>query len=151
LFLMTMPAELEVRPPLIIPMKDFRCLRDIVVGIGAPHAGGSVAAWLAEELDRATLVPPGMVPARVVTMHARVEYRDDVTDQVRCVTLAYPGEEGAYASGISVLTPVGAALVGMSEGRSIRWRTPSGGLRGLTVLRVLFAPHHPTAKYSAAE
>ena len=139
---MTVPAELEVRPPLIIPMSDFRCLRELAVGLGAPQAGDAVAAWLAEEIDRATVVPPGAVPARVVTMHARVEYRDDVVDQVRCVTLVYPGEEGAYASGLSILTPVGAALIGLSEGQSIRWRTPSGGLRGLTVLRVPFSPHH---------
>ena len=139
---MTATTELEVRPPLIIPMSDFRILREIAARTGVSQAHGSVVAWLAEELDRATVVPPGAVPPRVVTMHARVEYRDDVTDQVRCVTLTYPGEEDAYASGISVLTPVGAALVGLSEGQSIRWRTPSGGLRGLTVRRVRFAPHH---------
>ncbi|MBB2960928.1 nucleoside diphosphate kinase regulator [Methylobacterium sp. R2-1] len=135
---MSVPASLEERPPLIIPTTDLRSLREVVVAARPPHPRAAVAAWLAEELDRATVVAPEAMPRRAVTMHARVAYRDDVTDQIGCVTLVYPGEEDAEAHAVSVLSPVGAALIGLSEGQSIRWRTPSGGLRGLTVLRVLF-------------
>ncbi|MFF9551172.1 nucleoside diphosphate kinase regulator [Methylobacterium fujisawaense] len=134
------PANLEERPPLIIPVTDLRSLRDIVAATRPPDPRAAVAAWLAEELDRAVVVAPEALPLRVVTMHAKVSYRDDVTDQVRCVTLVYPGEEDAETRAVSILSPVGAALVGLSEGQSIRWRTSSGGFRGLTVLKVLFQP-----------
>lgn len=133
---MSVPASLEERPPLIIPMTDLRSLREMVVAARPPHPRAEVTAWLAEELDRATVVPPQEVPAKVVTMHARVTYRDDVTDHVWCVTLVYPGQEDAEVGAVSVLSPVGAALLGLSEGQTIRWRTASGGLRGLTALRV---------------
>ncbi|WP_274382934.1 nucleoside diphosphate kinase regulator [Methylorubrum extorquens] len=138
---MSVPDSFEERPPLIIPMTDLRSLRAVVVAARPPHPRAEVAAWLAEELDRATVVPPEAVPAKVVTMHARVAYRDDVTDHVGCMTLVYPGEEDAEVPAVSVLSPVGAALLGLSEGQSIRWRTASGGLRGLTAVRVLFQPY----------
>jgi regulator of nucleoside diphosphate kinase len=134
-------TRFEERPPLIIPVSDLRSLREVVVAAQPPHPRAAVAAWLAEELDRATVVPPEVVPAQVVTMHTRVAYRDDVTDHVRRATLVFPGEEDASGPALSVLSPVGAALLGLSEGQSIRWRTASGGFRGVTVLRVLFQPY----------
>ncbi len=141
---MHLPTCLEQRPPLIIPTTDLRSLREIVTAIRPPDPQAAVAAWLEEELDRATVVAPETLPPRVVTMHAQVSYRDDVTDQVGRVTVVYPGEEDADAHAISVLSPVGAALLGLSEGQSIRWRTVSGGFRGLTALRVLFQPYGAT-------
>lgn len=134
-------ATLEQRPPLVIATTDLRSLREVVNATRPPDARAAVAAWLAEELDRAAVVAPEALPPRVVTMNAQVTYRDDVTDQVGCMTLVYPGEEDGEAHAVSVLSPVGAALVGLSEGQSIRWRTPSGGFRGLTVLRVQFQPY----------
>lgn len=133
-------ASLEQRPPIVIPTTDLRSLREIVIATRPPDPRAAVAVWLAEELDRAAVVAPEALPPHVVTMHAQVSYRDDVTDQVGHMTLVYPGEEDAEAQAVSVLSPVGAALVGLSEGQAIRWRTPSGGFRGLTVLRVLFRP-----------
>ena len=138
---MPAPASLEERPPLVIPTTDLQSLREIVTATRPPDPRAVVAAWLAEELDRAEVVAPEALPPRVVTMHAQVSYRDDVTDQVARMTLVYPGEEDAEGHAISVLSSVRAALVGLSEGQSIRWRTPSGGFRGLTVLRVLFRPY----------
>lgn len=134
-------ASLEERPPLVIPTTDLLSLREIVTATHPSDPRAAVAAWLAEDLDRAAVVAPEAFPPRVITMHAEVSYRDDVTDQVGRMKLVYPGEEDAEGHAISVLSPVGAALVGLSEGQSIRWRTPSGGFRGLTVLRVLFQPY----------
>ncbi|GEP07334.1 regulator of nucleoside diphosphate kinase [Methylobacterium oxalidis] len=128
-------------PPLVIPMPDFRTLRLVASGARPPHAYARTAEWLAAELDRATVVAPDVVPETAVTMHTRVEYRDDVTDQVGRLTLVYPGEEDWDEYRVSVLSPVGAALIGLSEGQSIRWRTPSGGMRGVTALRVLYQPY----------
>lgn len=138
---MPAPASLEQRPSLVIPTTDLRSLREVVTATRPSDPRAAVAAWLAEELDRAAVVAPEVLPPHVVTMHAQVSYRDDVTDHNWRMTLVYPGEEDVEAHAVSVLSPVGAALVGLSEGQAIRWRTPSGGFRGLTVLRVLFQPY----------
>jgi regulator of nucleoside diphosphate kinase len=78
-------------------------------------------------------------------MHSKVEYRDDVTGQTRRITLVYPDEENPDAERVSVLTHIGAALVGLSEGQSIEWQSPKGGWRGLTVRRVHFQPERMAA------
>jgi regulator of nucleoside diphosphate kinase len=67
-------------------------------------------------------------------MGSRVTFRDDVTGQVRTVKLVYPGEADVAQGTISVLTPIGAALIGLSVSQSIEWDTVSGGRRSLTVL-----------------
>jgi regulator of nucleoside diphosphate kinase len=98
------------------------------------------AAMLANELIRATVVTPRTIPPTVATMHSRLEFRDDVTWDVRCATLVYPDEDEGGADRVSVLSPEGAALIGLDEGQSITWRTPKGW-RSLTLLRVLYQPH----------
>jgi regulator of nucleoside diphosphate kinase len=95
---------------------------------------------LASELLRATVVTPCAVPPFVATMHSRLEYRDDVTWDIRYATLVFPDEDDGEADRVSVLSPEGAALIGLSEGQSITWRTPKGW-RSLTLLRVLHQPH----------
>jgi regulator of nucleoside diphosphate kinase len=69
-------------------------------------------------------------------MGSEAEFRDDATGQVRRVTLVYPQEADLEAGKISVLTPIGAALIGLSAGQSIEWHTLRGERRSLTVLRV---------------
>jgi len=100
----------------------------------------TVAEMLADELDRAMIAAPGAIRPDIVTMHSEVEYRDDVTGEIRRLTLVYPGEEDLDAGRISVLTRIGAALIGLSEGQSIEWQGPTGGWRVLTGRRVHFQP-----------
>lgn len=93
------------------------------------------AEFLAQELERAEIVTDR--PLRgVVQMGSRVRYRDDVTRQERVVELVYPAQADIAEGRVSVLTPVGAALIGLSVGQSITWRLPNGGVRSLTVLEV---------------
>jgi regulator of nucleoside diphosphate kinase len=73
-------------------------------------------------------------------MESAVEYQDNVTGEVRRITLVYPGEQDSRADRVSILTQVGAALIGLSEGQSMEWQGPTGGWRGLTVRRVQFQP-----------
>jgi regulator of nucleoside diphosphate kinase len=94
------------------------------------------ADFLAREVARATVVPSGFPLNGVVAMGSQVEFRDDVTGHVRTVTLVYPEQADISIGRISVLTPIGAALIGLSAGQSIEWQTPAGGLRSLSVLRV---------------
>ncbi len=130
----------EILPPVTISTGDYDHLVWVAtVGSQSPY-DHPTAAMLARELRRATVLTPRAIPPSVATMHARLEYRDDVTRDIRRATLVYPGETGGATDRISVLSPEGAALVGLSEGQSITWRTPKGW-RSLTLLRVLHQPH----------
>jgi regulator of nucleoside diphosphate kinase len=91
------------------------------------------ASMLLSEIGRATVVES--LPKGVVTVHSDVELRDNVHKTVKRVRLVYPDEAVTGASSVSVLTPLGAALIGLSEGDSISWCTRTGDLRSVTVLR----------------
>lgn len=99
-------------------------------------AFAQAADFLAREIDRARVIEDFERLPGLVTMGARVTFRDDVTGAVRTVRLVYPGEADVSQGTISVLTPIGAALIGLSVSQSIEWDTPSGGRRSLTVLSV---------------
>ena len=100
-----------------------------------------LAADLAEELGRAQILAKGKHPKHIVRMNSEVEFRDNTTGKVRKVVLVYPEEADISRDKISVLTPVGTALIGLQAGQSITWETPSGEVRQLTVLAV--RDHHP--------
>jgi regulator of nucleoside diphosphate kinase len=107
-----------------------------------PHT----ADYLAHEIERARILESESASEDLVTMGSSVEFRDDVTGQVRRVVLVYPDQADFAAGRISVLTPVGAALIGLSKNQSIDWETPAGERRWLTVLSVqqpIPAPQDP--------
>jgi regulator of nucleoside diphosphate kinase len=102
-----------------------------------------VAAILNEELERAHVVPDGEHRKGIVCLGSDVEFRDDTTSTVRKVSLVLPGEADISRGKISVLTPVGTALIGLRAGQSIAWRTRSGQMKQLTVLQVESGHEHP--------
>lgn len=95
----------------------------------------NVAAFLMEELERATIAhqPPAEPTVR---MGSYIYYRDASNEAVRRVRLVYPEDADARRGHISVLTPVGAALIGLSAGQTIEWRDHRGHTKTLTVLAV---------------
>lgn len=95
-----------------------------------------VSEALIAELERATVVEDGLVMYGVVQMGSQVQYRIS-GGETRDVVLVYPGEADIAAGKISVMTPVGAALVGLSEGQSITFATRDGREHELTVLKVM--------------
>ena len=95
-----------------------------------------VATELMEELDRAHILPKGRHPIDTVCMGCEVDFRDDVTGRVQTVTLVYPNEADISKGRISVLTPIGTALIGLPVGKSIDWTTRTGDTKRLTVLQV---------------
>ena len=92
---------------------------------------------LQAELDRAIVLDAEKVPADVVTMHTPVRYVDEATGERRIVVIVYPHEADAARGRISVLAPVGAALLGLSVGHAIEWEFPHGERRRLRVLDVM--------------
>lgn len=91
---------------------------------------------LSEELQRATVVPLERMPQNIVRMHSRVTYAIDGVKGEHEVQLVFPDEADASAGKVSVLAPVGAALLGLEEGQSIDWAFfPDGNVRCLRVIR----------------
>jgi regulator of nucleoside diphosphate kinase len=102
----------------------------------AVNTAPDVAAWLADELDRAHVLANGRHPVDVVCMGCEVKFRYDTTGRVQEVVLVYPGEADISQRKISVLTPIGTALIGVHVGQAITWETRTGEVKRLTVLQV---------------
>lgn len=98
------------------------------------------AEFLRRELERAIVVAPARIPRQVATMNSRVRYRDDASGECRTASIVYPGQEDDLLGRISVLSPAGAALLGLSEGQSLTWTESDGRHTHLTLLAVLFQP-----------
>ena len=94
------------------------------------------AAALSEELTRATVVKTEDMPAGIVKMHSRVECEDATTGDTHVLTLVYPREANVDELKVSVLAPVGTALLGLSIGQSIDWDAPGGRKLKLRVTAV---------------
>lgn len=121
-------------PPVAMSLSDTERLSKLAAA--AADRFPATAEFLAREIERAEIVPDHQLSRHVVRMGSRVRFRDDVTMQEREVTLVYPDTADVAEGKISVLTPIGAALVGISVSQSIEFRTPAGGRRSLTVLEV---------------
>lgn len=100
-----------------------------------------LAAFLLGELERASMEAPA-ADARIVTMGSHVRFRDDASGRVLDAQLVYPDRADAAARRISILTPVGAALIGLAEGQAMRWRDRGGKDKSLTVLKVRSEMEH---------
>lgn len=103
---------------------------------GALQRSPALADRLLEELSRATVVESASMPANVVSIGSRVTYRDESTGQEKSVTLVYPENADIMQQRISVMTPIGVALLGLAEGAGFFWDTRNDQRRALTVLRV---------------
>ena len=126
-------APRELRPRIVLTAEDHERLSTLARAASASMP--DVASALADELDRARVLAKGRHPEHIVRMGSEVEFGDDA-GKVQTVTLVYPDEADISRRTISVLTPIGAALIGLRTGSSITWHTRSGAIRRLTVLQV---------------
>lgn len=131
--------DFTLLPDIVIGQADYRQLTVLALA-GSDHTADTADALL-YELDRALVVPDGRIPNDAVRMGSTVHYRTSEGD-TRQVVLVYPAEANISEGRISVLTPVGAALIGLSTGQSITWLTRDGRKQVLTVLAVI--PPRPT-------
>lgn len=124
----------SVLPPIVITMDEANRLS--VLANSSMTRFPHVAQFLARETERAKVVADDSDLRGVVRMGSQVRYSDDKTGEARDVVLVYPHEADIALKRISVLTPVGAALIGLSVGQTIEFETPSHDTRSLTVLGV---------------
>jgi len=94
---------------------------------------------LATELARAKVVEATKVPADVVTMNTRVLLRDLDTNKEMEYTLVFPDEADISAGAISILAPIGTAILGFRVGNTIEWQVPSG-TRHILIEKILYQP-----------
>lgn len=95
------------------------------------------AGLLLDELARAEFCSAESLPADVVTMHSRVRFVDEDSGEEHQVELVYPRAADVELGRVSVLTPVGAALIGLRRGSAIDWPNRLGALRRLTIVDVI--------------
>jgi len=125
---------------IIITRSDYEYLKELLSSEFAQAISPSdFLDSLDAELDLAEVVNPERVPKSVVTMNSTVKLRDLDTNEVETYTLVFPEEADIANHKLSVLAPVGTAILGQRVGDVIRWRVPDGWRR-LKVVRVLYQP-----------
>ncbi|MBO9519710.1 MAG: nucleoside diphosphate kinase regulator [Porphyrobacter sp.] len=119
------------RPPIVLIEDEADALAALAISIEERHP--NVSRLLLEEIERAETVPLSAIPADVVTMGSTVEFVDAKTGDRRTVTLVFPKDADIAEGRLSILTPVGAGLIGLRTGQSISWPDRSGEERLLTI------------------
>ncbi|OON61973.1 nucleoside diphosphate kinase regulator [Massilia sp. KIM] len=127
-----------MKPSITVSWLDLERLERLLDRLPAAQAGARDA--LLDELGRADMVEPWEMPPDVVTMNSRVRFSFDDADEEVTLTLSYPKDMKDSAEQLSVLTPVGTALLGLRVGDSIAWRRPGGGEFKVTVRGIEFQP-----------
>jgi regulator of nucleoside diphosphate kinase len=123
----------ELRPPIVLSTADrdklFALIRKLPLSAHSPTID-----FLREEVERAEVVRDKITPTLAVRLGSDVKFIDHIDGRIHCVKVVIPEEEKGTRS-VSVLSPVGSALIGLGPGQSIRWSV-SGRERSLTVLEV---------------
>lgn len=101
---------------------------------------GRLPDGLAAAMTEAELVPSREVPADVVTMYSMVLVEDPVSGRQQRLTVCYPEDADPAQGFVSVLSPVGASLLGLRVGAQARWRTPGSAQGAARIVELLFQP-----------
>jgi regulator of nucleoside diphosphate kinase len=124
-----------------ITEQDYNRLKHLLAELTRQARGMQAGVETLDDiLELARVVHPEKVPGNVVTMNSRVLFEDVHTGEKATVTIVYPADANSSNSMISVLSPVGAALIGESEGAEIGLPLPHGQTRRIRIIDVLYQP-----------
>lgn len=126
------------KPHIIISTTDADRLDALLASLPAKDFPGK--AGLEAELDRADIVSPQHMPPNVVTMNSTVRFRVSSSDEEFELTLVYPKDVRHDGGTISILAPVGSALLGLSQGDEIEWPRPSKGQVLVHIEEITYQP-----------
>ncbi|URQ98396.1 nucleoside diphosphate kinase regulator [Pseudoalteromonas sp. SCSIO 43095] len=129
---------MNTKPEIIISSLDADRLYALMESLPANSFAGEKE--LEAELGRANIVEPHEVPSTVVTMNSTVNFIVESTGEEFTLTLVYPKNIDSSGNKISILAPVGSALLGLSQGDQIEWPKPGGGLITVTIKEVTYQP-----------
>ena len=129
---------MDKKPNIILSSQDLERLEDLLDSIPAnatPHREA-----LLQELSRAEVVEPQEIPPTVVTMNSTVRFSMASSQEEFRLTLVYPKDMDGSTDRISVLAPVGSALLGLSVGDHIEWPSPGGGTIKVKIIDIVYQP-----------
>lgn len=129
---------MQQKPPITISSLDAARLEKMLDSLDGKQIPNTDD--LQAELDRANIVAPTEMPHDVVTMNSTVVFQIASSSAEFALTLVYPNDIGDGAGKISILAPVGSALLGLREGDEISWPKPGGGLLNVRILKVVYQP-----------
>jgi len=118
---------------------DICRLRELVRSPRYRATDSRMLTQLQQDLERRSVAPAADVPSDVVTMHSRVRILDLDTDRKETFTLVFPEEANLLERKMSVLAPVGAAMLGARVGETLHVKVPAG-TRSIKVLRLMYQP-----------
>jgi regulator of nucleoside diphosphate kinase len=128
---------------IVLTSRDFDRLDALLSSL--PPNGFPDKANLQRELERAEVVAPEKIPPNVVTMNSTVRFTIEGSSEDFRLTLVYPKDIGSEPDKISVLAPIGSALLGLSVGDELEWPTPGGGMSKVRVVDVVYQPERSGA------
>lgn len=127
-----------MKPRITLSTLDYERLEALLSALPDNAFAGKKA--LQAELDRADIVEPEQVPPTVVTMNSTVRFALAGSDEQFHLTLVYPKDVDGKGDRISVLAPVGSALLGLSTGDEIEWPGPGGKPIGVKIVEIVYQP-----------
>ncbi len=127
-----------MKPKIVLSLLDAERLENLMESLTVDIFPGKKD--LEDELARADVVDPKDIPATVVTMNSTVRFKVESLADEFLRTLVYPKDSDAANGKISILTPVGSALLGLSQGDEIEWPKPDGGLLNVRIEEVTYQP-----------
>lgn len=126
------------KPKLVISSLDAARLEELLDSLPGDAFPGRTE--LEAELARAEIVEPRDIPSTVVSMNSTVRFRVESSSEEFTLTLVYPKNMDSHSNKISILAPVGSALLGLSQGDEIEWPKPGGGVLKVRIEEILYQP-----------
>ena len=128
------------QPSIFITTKDVAKLRELIrKAYHSEYRGSDYLKKLAEEIEKASVVRPDQIPSDVITLNSTARLVDQKTDEEMLYTLVFPEDADISQGKISILAPIGTAMLGYKVGDTFEWDTP-GGKRTIRVKEILYQP-----------
>ena len=128
------------QPKIFITTKDAAKLRELIrKAYHSEYRGSDYLKKLADEIEKASVVQPDQIPSDVITLNSTARLVDQKTDEEMLYTLVFPENADISHGKISILAPIGTAMLGYKVGDVFEWDTP-GGKRTIRVKEILYQP-----------
>ena len=128
------------QPKIFVTTKDAGKLRELIrKAYHSEYRGSDYLKKLAEEIEKASVVEPDQIPSDVITLNSTARLVDQNTDDEMLYTLVFPEDADVSKGKISILAPIGTAMLGYKTGDTFEWDTP-GGKRMIRVKEILYQP-----------
>lgn len=129
---------MDQNAPIIVSLFDLQRLEQLIEQPAYRNFIGSET--LIAELARANVVAPDQIPHDLVTMNSTARVEDELSGESHELTLVYPRDADGSPDKVSILAPVGSAMLGLRVGQSIKWQVPGGRALRLRIVAIRYQP-----------